>query len=311
MKKLLLLSFIFSFNASATFLPQCPAGTMQTFTQGVLTCVPRMNPTVVDSLCAGWTTQPQLPFSTFPAPLYQPQILPWWAYQGNLYYPNVSYPGPWQYPGIQANYYPGQGQVFAAKPNVYIDSIHKEKKFSFKFVSSEKPQFLAMTPMLEDDISWKGKISGDMFEMDGVNYDYLFYDVRLPKEKMQFENGICATREDAIQFMLKDLKDMNHSSISLQDFEGHWRVKIPDYPYYCVYPQYNRELDAALPIQIDIEQNTFLRSLYVMVPHKKEPDMNETQEIPFPTKDPAEFRPSSKIKRENMFREWGVAFLGY
>jgi hypothetical protein len=88
-------------------------------------------------------------------------------------------------------------------------------------------------------------------------------------------------------------------------------VKIPDYPFYCLYPQYNRELDPVLPVEIDVDQNTFIRSLYVLVPHKKEPDIEEPQEIPLPTNDPAEARPGAKITREVMFREWGVAFLGY
>jgi hypothetical protein len=252
------------------------------------------------------------PFQGFPGPLYQPQQLPWWAYQGNLYYPNVSYPGPWQYPGIQANHYPGTGEVFAAKPNVYVESINTNKKFEFKFVSQTKPHFLATTPVLEKSLSWSGKIvEKDKFEVDGVFYDYLFYDVRLPKEQMQFEHGVCTSREEAIEWMLSDLKEMKFSTISRQDFEEHWRVKIPDYPFYCIYPQYNRQLDPALPVEIDIEQNTFIRSLYVLVPHKKAPDMEDPQEIPFPTKDPSEFRPGVKITRENMFREWGVAFLGY
>ena len=128
---------------------------------------------------------------------------------------------------------------------------------------------------------------------------------------MQFTNGICATRENAIEFMLKDLREMKYSSLAIQDFEEHWRVKIPDYPFYCLYPQYNRELDPILPVEIDVDQNTFIRSLYVLVPHKKEPDIEDPQEIPLPMNDPAEARPSARITREVMFREWGVAFLGY
>lgn len=308
--KFFLLFFLTVLNAHATFLPQCPVGTMQTWNQlGGANCTPQVQAPIIESLCTGWG-QPTIPFTQFPSPLYQPQILPWWAYQGNLYYPNVSYPGPWQYPGIQSNYYPGQGQIFAAKPNVYIDSIHKEKKFTFRFVSENK-HFLATTPLLEEDTFWKGKILSDMFEVEGVNYDYLFYDVRLPKERMQFERGMCSTRDEVIAFMLKDLKEMNYSAIALSDFESHWKVKIPDYPYYCVYPQYNRELDIAFPVHIDTEQTAFLRSLYVLTPHKIAPDMNEPQEIPFPIKDPAQFRPNGQVKKEIMFREWGVAFLGH
>lgn len=292
----------------------CPPGMMKTWTQSIgFTCLPRFNsqPALIEG-CFGPLPLSQEPFASFPLPLYQTQAQPWWAIQGNLHYPNMNYPGPWAYPGIQQNYYPGRGQVFAAKPNVYVDSIHPLKKFSFRFISGEKPHFLATTPVLSKSVSWSGKIiENDKFEVDDVYYDYLFYDVRLPKEKMQFENGICSTREGAIQWMMKDLKEMKYSEISLQDFEEHWRVKIPDYPYYCVYPQYNSQLDPILPVEIDVDQNTFLRSLFVLVPHKKEPDIEDPQEIPFPSKDPGEFRPGARIKREIEFREWGVAFLGY
>lgn len=310
MKLIIFLLFSISFSR-ASGLPNCPVNTIRVWNGVTSACVPQMQPQPMTIQgCWGPISQPSYPFQNFP--LFPSQQMPWWAYQGNLHYPNMFYPGPWAWPGIQQQYYPGQGQVFAAKPNVYLDTVNPGKKFQFKFVSSTKPHFLATTPLLEKDLSWKGKFADtDKFEVDDIYYDYLFYDVRLPKEKMQFTNGVCATREGAIQWMLKDLTEMKYSPISLQDFEEHWRVKIPDYPFYCIYPQYNRELDPVLPVSIDIEQTTFIRSLYVLVPHQKEPDIDEPQEIPFPTRDPAEARPGTRIKRENEFREWGVAFLGY
>lgn len=298
---------------------RCPPGLIMTFNGTGMECVQSLRPQYIETNpmiqgCFGPIAGvPTNPFMNFPSPIYQPQLQPWWATQGNLYYPNMHYPGPWAYPGIQQRYYPGQGQVFAAKPNVYVDSIHSNKKFSFKFIASEKLHFLATTPVLPKSLNWTGKIvEGDKFEVDSINYDYLFYDIRLSKEKMQFENGICANREGVIQWMLMDLKEMKYSQIALQDFEEHWRVKIPDYAFYCVYPQYNSQLDPALPVEIDVEQNTFIRSLYVLVPHEKEPDVDSPEpSIPYPFKDPSEFRPSARIKREVEFREWGVAFLGY
>lgn len=301
-------------NASANLMADCRHGFMRVWSQNIgYSCVARLHALQADPFCP-ILQQPAVsnPFQGFPGPLYQPQTMPWWAYQGNLYYPNVNYPGPWQYPGILQNYYPGEGQIFAAKPNIYIESIHDNKKFNFNFISSIKPHFLATMPVLDKNLSWSGKIAEkDKFEIDGIFYDYLFYDVRLPKEKMQFEHGLCATREAAIEWMMKDLKEMKYSAISLQDFEEHWQVKIPDYPFYCVYPQYNNQLDPLLPIEINVDHATFIRSLYVLIPHKKGPDVEDYQEVPLPIKDPAEYRPGTKIQRENMFREWGVAFLGY
>lgn len=314
MRKLFfILFFLTTIHAYGSAVINCGPNMIRAWTQTAgMTCTPRLVTAQEQIYCLPMNAQPFQGtwLQGLPSALIQPQGMPWWAIQGNLYYPNMNYPGPWSYPGIQAQYYPGQGQVFAAKPNVYIETVHASKKFQFTFVT--KQHFLATTPLLNKD-HWKGKIfEKDKFEVDDINYDYLFYDVRLPKEKMQFENGMCSTREDIIEWMLKDLKDLKHSDLSLQDFEEHWRVKIPEYPFYCVYPQYNRELDAAIPVEIDLEQSSFIRSLYVLVPHKKEPDVDDPPpEIPFPTKDPSEFRPGVKIQRENTFREWGVAFLGF
>lgn len=310
------LTLIFSGVKAQGMTIQCPPNSFQAWTQSAgYTCVPRMTAYPVDPILACLPNMPtQTPWlGAFPGILTPHPGMPWWAVQGNLHFPNLHYPGAWAYPGIQARHYPGNGEVFAAKPNVYIESIHNEKKFEFRFTSPEKPSFLVTTPPLDRKLHhWVGKIvSKDKFEVEGIFYDYLFYDVRLPKEKMQFEYGGCATRSEAIEWMLEDLKDLRFSPIARQDFDEHWRVKIPDYPFYCIYPQYNQQLDAALPVSISLEQTSFTRVLYVMVPHKEAPDVDKPQMIPLPNKVPEVIRPEVKITRENMFKEWGVAFLGF
>jgi hypothetical protein len=284
-------------------------------------CVPRYNTPTTDCFYCQMQNPQHSPynnynwFNQFPPAIYQPVQQPWWATQGNFYYPNLHYPGAWSNhgynPGINPSYYHGEGQVFAAKPNVYVESIHKNKKFSFAFTSKDKIHLLATTPILDENKTWKGKIvNGDRFEIEDVNYDYLFYDLRLPKDKMQFEHGLCATRSDAIAWMLKDLKEMQYPAIAVADFEEHWMVKIPDYPYYCIYPQYNNQLDPAIPTSISIPDTKFTRSLYVLVPHRKAPDAEESQNIPLPKNDSSSLRTIPTFKHETMFKEWGVAFLG-
>jgi len=236
---------------------------------------------------------------------------PWWVEKGNAQFPNVAYPGVWKNHQIDASYYPGSGEIFAAKPNVYIQSIHEEKRMKFHFLGDGPKSFLATTPMLTERLSWEGKIlETDKFEIEGVIYDYLFYDIRLSKSAMQFSHGVCTTRAESIEWMIKDLGAMNFPAISLSDFEDHWRVKIPDYPYFCIYPQYNEQLDPVLPVQLDIEQASFTRALYVLVAYRDAPDSSQMPLIPFPSLDPESIRPSTLITRENMFKEWGVAFLG-
>jgi hypothetical protein len=250
-----------------------------------------------------WYTQQQNPY-----PFFNPNPTPWWATQGQMYYPNMMYPGAWQYPGMHSYHYNGNGQVYAAKPNIYVSSVNENVKFQLQF-TAENPSFLVTTPYLLDDNSWKGKIvDKDRFEVDNIFYDYLFYDVRLDIKKMQFQAGYCADRETVITMMLSDLKELKHSSISLQDFEEHWRVKIPNYPYYCVYPQYNKQLDEAFPVSITPKAE-YIRSLYILVPHQETPRISEGQFPPLPHEDSNSFRPSVLIRKELELREWGVAFL--
>jgi len=311
---------LFVSKLNATSYRSCSLGTIRIWDQYYgYVCVPQYRSPTEDCIHCQRNQQPYNPyanwFSQFPPAIYQPVSQPWWAYQGNMYYPNMYYPGAWnnqsQYPGMHSNYYHGQGEVFAAKPNVYVESHHKNKKFSFEFLSKEKIHFLATTPILDQNMSWRGKITeGDRFEVDDVNYDYLFYDLRLPKEKMQFESGLCTSRADAIKWMLKDLEEMKYPAIALADFEEHWTVKIPNYPYYCIYPQYNNQLDALIPVGISIEGAKFIRSLYVLIPHKNEPNVLSPHSVSFPRSDSATIRPLAYAGRETIFKEWGVAFLG-
>lgn len=309
-----LILFLVSFNTSACVLGQYmmwqPSGynCVQNNPLPYENCVMCQQTMIPQAINPVW-------FNQFPPAIFQPQPAPWWATQGNFYYPNMNYPGAWNHTSNTLNhhYYPGTGEVFAGKPNVYVESIHKDKKFTFSFnpKAGEELSFLATTPMLDVKNSWKGKIvNNDQFEVEDVNYDYLFYDIRLAKDKMQFERGTCASREDTLKWMLEDLKIMNYPSIALQDFEQHWKVKLPPYPFFCIYPQYNQQLDEILPVTISVEQVRFTRSLYVLVSHEKFPDLDDPQKVPLPSMDPAEFRPSGLIKYETMFKEWGVAFFG-
>ncbi|MFA7614667.1 MAG: hypothetical protein WCY48_10565 [Candidatus Caldatribacteriota bacterium] len=304
--KFVLLAFIFSFSS---FAQECAAPQfLHWSSKDGAVCTTRMSPVELDSENCIPQIFPQL--ATLQAIVERGQEA-WWVSSGNAQFPNLGYPGVWKNDRIDASFYSGSGEVFAAKPNVYIQSIHQEKRMSFQFVGEKAKSFLATTPMLSERLSWEGKIvENDKFEIEGVYYDYLFYDIRLAKSAMQFSHGICATRSESIEWMIKDLSSMKFPAISLSDFEEHWRVKIPDYPYFCIYPQYNEQLDAELPIKIELDQASFIRSLYVLVPYREAPDASQMPLIPLPTQNPEDIRPSAKIIRENMFKEWGVAFLG-
>lgn len=310
--KVLFLVFIILFSLNA-FAQKCEKGKFRVWSEASgYSCVTKIQNDNEDCVMCEAACAPSTfaeVFASFPSAVYSGKDEPWWATQGNLYFPNLHYPGAWKKNGVDAAYYPGEGAVHALKPNIYVQSIHEEKKFSFSFLGKD-PQFLATTPALEADLTWKGKIvNKDRFEIDGIHYDYLFYDIRLPQEKMQFEVGLCTSRDEAIKWMLGDLKEMKYPAIAVGDFEETWKVKIPDYPFYCIYPQYNDLLNEVVPVSIVLDQMRITRSLYVLVPHQEEPNYQEPHVIPLPTTDPATSRPSSLVTYENMFKEWGVAFL--
>ena len=128
---LITLMFVTKLSWSSTIIT-CSPGEIRIWTQAYgYSCIKNYQSVPVDCvLCQAnmQTMQPYHPygnwFTGFPSAIYQPYAQPWWAIQGNMYYPNMYYPGAWSnqgfYPGINANYYHGQGGVFAAKPNVYI-----------------------------------------------------------------------------------------------------------------------------------------------------------------------------------------------
>lgn len=315
-----LLTLFFSFSAQATAVPfSCAPGSVHTQGPQGFYCAPLHNlfpQTQQDCfVCLQMQLQRQQQTTAFnpwlmqmPFPMMQPQV-PWWAQQGRVMYPNFQAPGAWQYPGMNPQPYPGNAPVFAAKPNVYVKNTAKEKvnfKMSFDLKNS-KSTFLATTPWLEEN-TWEGSILGEEFVVDQVNYDYLFYDARMPHESMQFEAGWCINREELVRSMVGELIQMGFSEQALSDFYEHWDHKIPDEPVYCVYPQYKKELDAALPIKITPETN-FQRVLFVLVPHRPF-EKREEEFPPLPRKSHYELRSGSE-KSDFYFLEWGVAFLDH
>jgi len=306
------LLFLASTSVYASAMISCGPGQVRVqLQQGGVTCTSAYHPQPVSDCIycnrnyPNHYANPWYHNSYYPYPTYAQTHFPWWAQQGNLYYPNMTYPGHWQHPGMNDRHYPGNDMVYAAKPNIYVES---NKKIDFKLnFTAKKPSFLATTPMLADDNSWRGKINKNKFKVDGIQYDYLFYDARMDIAKMQFSAGICSKRDQAIQWMLSDLEKLGHSKASLADFKEHWQVKIPNEKYYCIYPQYNQQLDAAFPIMITPEVKNY-RSLYILVPHKTELVVKKGQYPPLPNESPYKFRPKVEAT-DTALREWGVAFL--
>jgi hypothetical protein len=256
--------------------------------------------------------QPMMnPYFNMQYPWMMNTQMPWWAIQGNYYYPNFNYPGSWYNHGMNPQHYPGNNHTYAAKPNIYVkNEILKLTKFSWKFKEKEKAEFLATTPALTN-YGWEGLVSGESFLVKNVGYSYLFYDARMDHKKMQFDHGICLEKENLIPEMLTDLQKKSYPEEALKDFQEHWAQKIPNYPYYCVYPQYNQQLDSAMPIEVTPSDAVLTRVLYIVVPHTNAPKLSADKFPSLPTKSPASLMPALPAIKEKKihFLEWGVAFL--
>ncbi len=236
---------------------------------------------------------------------------PWWAQQGQMMYPNFNYPGAWQYPGIAAHHYPGSGGMFAAKPNVYVkNGDGKLTNFQMSFDVSRGASFLATTPWLNEN-SWEGLVTTDAFRVDNVKYDYLFYDVRLDHRLMQFRAGWCVASEHLVEGMIGELRALGFSSLAMQDFKEHWQEKIPhEEQAWCVYPQFNQQLDQALPVSVT-PKAPFTRVVFILVPQRREERRPASVFPELPRLSHVALRPSPNPVAKLHYLEWGVAFLDH
>lgn len=269
--------------------------------------------------CGGWnynSYRPYNPYTYFPSyPFYphqmNPQYNPWYAQQAQLYYPNYNYPGVWQPggQGIQHHHYPGGGGGMAAKPNVYVQNPKVGESVTVSFAGEQLNEMLVTTPALDNEGKWSATVTEDnKFVVNNTKYDYLFYDLRFDHKKLQYKHGFCSDRKTVINYMLKDIKELDFPEVSQKDFDEHWNQKIPQIEYYCLYPQYNEQLDQAYPVKIT-PQVAFVRTLYLVIPHYKKPKVANGIFPPLPVGHPAKLRKRAPSSKDMVLKEWGVAFL--
>jgi len=255
---------------------------------------------------------PYNPYAQRPAyPFYNPGPTPWWGQQGPIYYNNFNYPGPWTpgAQGIQPHHYPGGGGGFAAKPNIYIQNAQIDNVIEVSFAQEQISEMLVTTPSLDKDNKWQTKPTKDnKFLVDNIEYDYLFYDLRFDHKKLQYSHGFCSDRKTIIDYMLTDLNTLKYSDISVKDFDEHWNQKIPKIKNYCLYPQYNVQLDEAYPIKLK-PQVAITRVLYLVIPHEDSPKVRDGQFPPLPVGRPQMIRPRLPSSDQMVLKEWGVSFL--
>lgn len=242
----------------------------------------------------GWQQQ-------FPAPFFAQRPMPWWGYYGQQRYPNFHYPGAWSGGGINPHAYPGNGAAFAAKPNVYLEG-REGQEFRLDLAFGEHASHLVSSPELNQ--AWEVEFhSKRKLKHQQSFYEYLFYDFRFDEELAQYERGFCTDAENLIPEMLALLTQSQFTRDELDDFQEHWGLKIPFSNHYCVYPQFNEELEKIVPLKAFVKEGQrwvptpTTRVLFVIHLHDQVPESKP--------------RPARVDQPENspLVREWGVAFI--
>ena len=67
---------------------------------------------------------------------------------------------------------------------------------------------------------------------------------------MQYQAGWCSEHGSTVKSMADELKVLGFSTQAIKDFNDHWNEKLPKVDTWCVYPQYNRQLDKILPVKL-------------------------------------------------------------
>ncbi len=251
--------------------------------------------------------------TTFPS--FYPSYYPWWAGYGSLSYPNFYAPSPWSGSGCTPNYFPGRGNAFAGKPNIYI-SAPKGTKVSVKLKLADDSNLLAALPK-HGEKGWTATMgTNDTLTVDEngtqANYPYFFYDFRLNEKKLQDSAGVCFPKEELMPNLTKMLKDKGFKPQEIQDFFVHWSVKMPRSNSYCVFPQEEEILNEVAALEITPKPTSIKRLVFMIA---VEEGLVKNDDIKFTTPPSQKYRSfastenPAKAKSGIQVREWGVGFI--
>ncbi len=239
-------------------------------------------------------------------PIYnQYQYYPWWNQYGMMRYNNWNYPGMWHYPGNYPRYpqYPGNGDMIAMKPNVYV-SGKTGQEFDLKIEFLGESNLLIASPSISS--GWKGKISAkNKLTVGGVDYRYLYYDYRFNGKDLQMEAGFCGQKAEVVNQMAGVLEKLRFAKSEIKDFLDHWPVKMPSSPYYCVFPQETKQLQSAVKLSVEGDHVLTQMNFLVVPKEVMKRELASTIKPWLPGNDLVKLD-SSKIQ----VREWGVTFGG-
>lgn len=230
--------------------------------------------------------------------------MPWWYPYGQYQYTNWQSPGLWQPtpPSMIGHHYPGDGNMAAAKPNVYV-SGPATTKFNINVNFKSSTLWIAAPTLNGEKSHWRGEIlANGKLALEGVHYPYLYYDYRSHLELFQMEEGMCGSKNQIISHMSETLGEMGFRAQEIADFKEHWPHKLPTAAKYCVFPQEAEALQKAVEFEISPKAHLVQVNFIVYLDHEQAP-------APKPLR-PWRAKSSSKNDPATFeVREWGVSFV--
>lgn len=254
----------------------------------------------------------------------QPNWNPWWMGY-SIYYPNFFYPGAWSNYGLNHGFYPGSGNVAAAKPNLYISGpTNKDLKIKINFKEIRPkiyPTWLATSPEIIDN-TWKINLDkSNLLLSKKARYPFIYYDYRVDDDFFQSQRGFCTDRNEALEKMSQILKETGFKPNEVKDFEEHWRIKMPPQTV-CIFPQSNTELDKIAVLETDPPTNKITRILFIatyksgiekkrvgkFIKEPLEPWVAPVQRQPSSTSRNLKPLKKAHVSANFELREWGIGF---
>ncbi|MGE4233176.1 MAG: hypothetical protein AB7F43_07595 [Bacteriovoracia bacterium] len=235
-------------------------------------------------------------------------------------YYGTTTPCVWGSWGCQGSYYPGGGDVFLGKPNIYLRG-KLGQNFDIKLSYRNKNNILAAVPV-HGPGGWKGSIlSSGQLVVNKTVYPYLFYDFRSSTEHLASSGGFCEDRTDVLGKMGAILYEQGFSRRAIGDFQSYWNPRMPRWKRHCVHVFETQGIDLAVSLDITPKPDLVKRVWFIVVPEDQMASLKIKNKI-FKKK-PVRYARKNSIGRtvasvnsdpelgDNKLEvyEWGVGFL--
>ncbi len=96
--------------------------------------------------------------------------------------------------------------------------------------------------------------------IDG-EYEFLFYESFQP-DYGQYEAGWVVAQTQLEDFFTNNMALTGFNQKEIDDFIEYWTPRLTEYPYYALYPQYNRELEEMIKFEFSRQPANLIRLIY-------------------------------------------------